>query len=81
MAGKQAVFRVIPANNAAVSGRLTFEGSLPSMIYVPPRLPLPRERAEEPFVCLAGGFYGNLNYTDSWRVPSQGRGTALRGPN
>lgn len=49
------------------------------MIYLPSQLLLPRERAEEPFVCLAGGFYGNLNYTDSWYVPSQGRGTALQG--
>lgn len=30
-------------------------------------------------MCLAGGFYGNLNYTDSWCVPSQGHGTARRG--
>lgn len=30
-------------------------------------------------MCLAAGFYGNLNYTDSWCVPSQGRGTALQG--
>lgn len=30
-------------------------------------------------MCLAGGFYGNLNYTDSWRLPSQGRGMARHG--
>lgn len=29
-------------------------------------------------MCRAGGFYGNLNYTDSWRLPSQGRGMARR---
>lgn len=51
------------------------------MIDLPSQLLLPRERAGKSFVRLVGGFYDELNYTDSWFVPSQERGMALHGPN
>ena len=51
------------------------------MIDLSSQLLLPRERAGKSFVRLVGGFYGELNYTDSWCVLSQEPGMALHGPN
>lgn len=71
----------IAANKAAVSGRLTSEGTAAEhglLAFTTTRAPEKSRGA----VCVSSGWvYGDINHTGSWRLLSQGCGAAGRGPN